>query len=293
MIKVDREPIVRNHFPDGTQHLILPDVVAAGTFEYPHSIRIIEWRYESDEELVTLWMVTKQMRANGANHIHLILPYIPNARMDRVKHSTDVFTLKYFADMINAMQFDRVVVLDPHSNVATALIHHVDEDNAQMDIQWAINHINANKWLYATKETPNELMAFFPDEGSMKRYSGLVSLPYAFGIKRRDWETGKIEGLDVAGCTELISGRDVVMIDDICSRGGTFYYSAKKLKELGAGNIYIYVTHCEQTILDGDLIHSGLIKRIYTTDSIFGEAAQKRAAELNLGYLFEVEKLKY
>ena len=62
---------------------------------------------------------------------------------------------------------------------------------------------------------------------------------------------------------------DVLIVDDICSKGGTFYHSAKKLKALGAKNIYLYITHCENTILEGDLINSGLIKEIYTTDTIF------------------------
>ena len=103
----------------------------------------------------------------------------------------------------------------------------------------------------------------------MKRYSGLVSKPYAFGIKKRNWETGKIEGLDVAGSVDKIAGKDILIVDDICSRGGTFYHSAKKLKELGANKIYLYVTHCENTILEGDLLTSGLIEKVYTTNSIF------------------------
>ena len=37
----------------------------------------------------------------------------------------------------------------------------------------------------------------------MKRYSGMIDRPFAFGIKKRDWATGKIMGLDVSGMTEL------------------------------------------------------------------------------------------
>ena len=44
--------------------------------------------------------------------------------------------------------------------------------------------------------------------------------------------------------------------------------SAKKLKELGAGNIDLIVTHCEKTILDGDIPHGSLINKVITTDSI-------------------------
>lgn len=115
-------------------------------------------------------------------------------------------------------------------------------------------------------ETP---FLFYPDEGSMKRYSGLINSPYAFGVKKRDWKTGNIEGLDVIGAEDQIKGKDILIIDDICSRGGTFYHSAKKLKELGANKIYLYVTHCENTIFEGELLTSGLIERVFTTDSIY------------------------
>jgi ribose-phosphate pyrophosphokinase len=116
---------------------------------------------------------------------------------------------------------------------------------------------------------------FYPDSGAMKRYSGMVNLPYAFGIKRRNWETGVIEGLDVAGAVDQIAGKDILIVDDICSRGGTFYHSAKKLKELGANKIYLYVSHCENTILEGELLDSGLIEKVYTTDSIFTKSHEK------------------
>ena len=110
---------------------------------------------------------------------------------------------------------------------------------------------------------------FYPDEGAMKRYSSMADKPYVFGMKKRDWATGQINGLDVAGATELIDGSRVLIVDDICSRGGTFYHSAKKLKELGAKEVYLYVSHCENTILEGELIRSNLLEKIFTTNSIF------------------------
>lgn len=109
----------------------------------------------------------------------------------------------------------------------------------------------------------------------MKRYSEIIPLPYAFGIKKRDWETGQIQGLDVAGSVHKIEDSKILIIDDICSRGGTFYHSAKKLKELGAKEIYLYVSHCENTILEGELLTSGLIEKVYTTNSIFTKEHEK------------------
>ena len=68
---------------------------------------------------------------------------------------------------------------------------------------------------------------------------------------------------------KLEKDRQVSDMEDICFCCGTFYYAAQKLKELGAKDIYLWVSHCENTILDGELIKSGLLKRIYTTDSIY------------------------
>ena len=74
---------------------------------------------------------------------------------------------------------------------------------------------------------------------------------------------------------EVVNGKDVLIIDDICSRGGTFFYAAKALKEAGAKNIYLYVTHCENTILEGELLTCGLIEKVYTTNSIFTKEHEK------------------
>ena len=88
-----------------------------------------------------------------------------------------------------------------------------------------------------------------------------------FMIKKRDWKTGKILGLDVVSDTDL-TGKKVLIVDDICSAGGTFKFSAIKLKELGATDVALYVSHCEDNIQNGDLLKTDLISKIYTTDTI-------------------------
>jgi ribose-phosphate pyrophosphokinase len=61
----------------------------------------------------------------------------------------------------------------------------------------------------------------------------------------------------------------VLIVDDICSRGGTFVHTAKALKDAGAANVYLYITHCERTIFNGEIFSSGLIEKVFTTNSIF------------------------
>lgn len=255
MLLLNDKTVELGGFPDGT--LLMKQVPCGDD-------AVLSWYYDNDRELVALIYLTRHLKAHGVKRISLFMPYIPNARQDRVKSDEDIFTLKYFAEIINSLGFDRVEVLDPHSTVSEALIDRISIRTPRDNVARVISEIEA-----AEGEKP---FMFYPDEGASKRYSGMVELPYAFGIKKRDWKTGRIEGLDVSG--EGMSAKPVLIVDDICSKGGTFLFSAKKLKELGAGNIYLYVSHCERSILDGELINSGLLKQIFTTDSIWrGENA--------------------
>lgn len=250
MIEVNGIKLILEHFPDGTLHLKeeIPATVSAR----------ITWRYEDNEELLALYFITRHLQERGVERTCLIMPYIPNARQDRVKSSGDVFTLKYFAEIINSLNFSSVVVRDPHSYVSEALFNNLTVLSNSTLVDMTIRNIGDAK-----------LTLFFPDEGAMKRYSSEINMPCTFGMKKRDWETGKILGLDVIGDASLIKDKNILIVDDICSRGGTFYHSAKRLKELGANKIYLSVTHCENTILEGELLTSGLVEKVYTTNSIF------------------------
>lgn len=254
MIYVNSIALQQNHFPDGTLNLKIPPI--AYSEDKPV---MLTWNYENDAELFTLICARRHFRDRP---VSLFMDYIPHARMDRVKNDEDVFTLKYFCEVINSLNFKRVYVLDPHSSVSTALLDRVVVANAGCHIQHVINDI------YANIDDPQGLRAFFPDEGAMKRYSEHAPMPYAFGVKNRDWTTGKILGLNIMNY-ENIKDKTILIIDDICSRGGTFYHSAKALKEYTDKDIYLYITHCEKTILDGDLIKSGFIKKIYTANALF------------------------
>lgn len=255
MIRVNEEIIRLDKYPDRTLLIKCKKKV-------DKDIKIT-WLYESDNEIFALICITKHLKTKN-NRIELFMPYTPNGRMDRVKNTEDVFTLKYFAEIINDLDFDSVTVLDPHSSVSEALIDNIIVETPEKFVGAVVREIG-----------DDELTMFYPDEGAMKRYSSMFDYPYAFGIKKREWETGQICGLDVSGMAELIQGKKILIVDDISSRGGTFYHSAKKLKELGAKEIYLYVSHCENTILDGEVLTSGLIEKVFTTNSIFTKSHEK------------------
>ena len=254
-----KEVDTKSHFPDGTFALQIQstDLVA-----YGKTAKII-WKYEQESEAMALYYIVHHLRNHSVNSITLFMPYCPNARMDRTHHKYEVFTLKCFADFINALGFSSVSILDPHSNVVPALIDRCRVLSPDMYIAQAIEKIN----------DPG-LLLFYPDEGAMKRYSGMFRIPYGFGIKRRCWESGKITGLDVV-CDEKIEGKNVLIVDDICCRGGTFLHSAKALKEKGAKSVSVFCSHCEHTIFDGELLKTDFVDHVYTTDSIFFKSHDK------------------
>lgn len=249
MLKLNGKEVAVKSFPDGTPLLKQEAPISGGEV-------VIDWRYEDDKELFALYALTRHLQKCGCE-VALFMPYIPNARMDRVKGPEDVFTLKYFAEIINSLGFVRVTVLDPHSTVSEALIEHLQIVSPKKYIEDAIARIGAS-----------ELLMFYPDEGAMKRYSEMIHAPYASGAKQRYWETGKLAGLRVVNGDDRIEGKDILIVDDICSRGGTFLLAAGALKDLGAERIYLFVTHCENTILQGEVLTGGLIEKVYTTDSI-------------------------
>lgn len=253
-------------FPDGTKLIrFCPEDSTPIT---------ITWLYDNDGELFQLIALTQHLKAKGIE-VHLKMPYVPNARMDRVKGQDEVFTLKYFAKVINWLGFKSVTICNPHSTVSEALFDRVivDFDCVKEDVM---------NILFGLPDVTrfNADVLFFPDAGALKRYGDLfkeLDIPFAYGEKNRDWKTGNILGLNVISNGVDLTGKKVLIIDDISSKGGTFFHSANALKkDLGVNEIALYVTHCENTILDGELVkETSPIDRIYTTNSILGVENEK------------------
>lgn len=261
MIKINGEVVNIEHFPDGT--LLLKEDVEYD-FETNREADVT-WLFENNEELVTLIYITKHLKSHGVEYVNLYMPYIPNARQDRTKLQEDVFTLKYFAEVVNWLGFNSVTVLDPHSSVSEALIDKLIVKQPTEYIGKVIQKIGMRN-----------LVLYFPDAGAAKRYSDLFpEIPYCYGEKKRDWKTGKILGLDIRTNGIDLSDKAVLMIDDIIAYGGSLHYSTLALKELGVKEIYAYATHTENSILDkekGTLIkdlENNTVQRLFTTNSLF------------------------
>ena len=294
MIYVNGNLVDVKHFPDGTQMLFNAGIKDIIGVQYSPETRWLnfKWIYENDEELVTLIYLVKHYRENMPSPYkrmiayRLIMQYIPNARMDRTKEDNEVFTLKYFADIINSLEFDEIIALDPHSDVSKAMINNLRIEPVEPYINYTLDDIEG-KDIDGGVKYGGKTIIYFPDAGAMKRYRKLdvfTGREIIYGQKERDWKTGKIMGLSIftEGGTPLVDfgeeplkDKVVLMIDDIVSYGGTLAYSADSLKKLGASAIYAYVSHTENSVLDeekGTLLkrlNEGVVDELFTTPSLY------------------------
>lgn len=249
MIKINGVLVGKETFPN--QERIMKTIESGNEF-------IIDMYYESDIDIFTLSIYKKYLDDKFPYQTKILnMRYIPYSRMDR-EIDGFVFSLKYFSQIINDLYFDEVNVIDPHSYVSKALLNRCKEVNIFNNIYYVFMENNID-------------YVFYPDAGAMKRYSEILKLPndtkYFYGNKKRDLQTGKIIKFELVNQPDL-TGKNVLIIDDLCSKGGTFLASADEIKKHGACSVLLYVTHCELSIYDGSLLESDLIDKVYTTDSL-------------------------
>ncbi len=226
--------------------------------ELVQSTNLIELRYWDDNDLFYLWLVKKRLD-ELSGHVDLIIQYMPYSRMDR-KISGDLFALKYVAEMINYLNFNSVTIVEPHSNITLNLIKN---SRAIYSVLGWLNEIKAN---YQIDKV------VLPDKGAAKRYDIKNALVFD---KVRDPKTGKILEMKLSK-GKVKPGDKLLIIDDLCSKGGTFAWSSQILKDMGAAEVYLAVAHCEETIFKGVLLDSDSpIEKIFCSKSMMDRRHQK------------------
>lgn len=234
-------------FSDGAEICELPSLL------YKYKLRVVLSVDDCGKDLIRL-MLVKDALDNIDGSVCLEMKYIPNARADRRFSHNQSYSLKVFCNVINSLNFKRVYVDDPHSDVSTALLNNVtvnDQVRCFMGIKDEIDKVS------------NDYVLCSPDLGATKKTFDLAMVikkkELIQAVKIRDISTGDIIKCDVI-CDDL-NGKDVVIVDDICDGGASFLYLSKKLKEKGAGKVILYVTH--------GIFSNGLSSLVGNIDYIF------------------------
>ena len=226
---------------------------------------VVTLRFDGDADLFRLQILAKFLRESRRGNLRecipatLVLPYMPYSRADRSQDGS-VFTLKYACELINDLKFQKVTVVEPHSDVTTQLLHRCEVVSGA---KFLLDHITEDRG-----DLGEDDWIIYPDKGAYERYRDLVTPGFGnivMGTKVRDFETGKIESLKFPNM-KVPEGSRALIIDDLCSRGGTFVWCAEELREMGFATVELAVTHFEKTGYNWILLHA--LDHIYTTDSM-------------------------
>lgn len=258
-----KEYTIRNLpcFPDGSINVNLSELV--GIIDVEDNILLQAYIKNSNDLMQLLLTVNAIRNIKQTIKIGLSLPYIPYQQQDRVCRVGEALSIQVFASLINSCNFEVVVLVDPHSDVAPALINNCR-------IIPAVDVINQ----YLGKKLKQEKYTLvIPDAGAIKRVQAVadfLELDTIQGMKIRDKQSGYIKDIQLLLEGEgwaRIAGNNFLVVDDIALSGNTFLPYAQQLKRAHANKVELYVSH---GIFNNGIDHfySSGYDTLYTTDSI-------------------------
>ncbi|CAM0111227.1 ribose-phosphate pyrophosphokinase [Vibrio phage 5P1b] len=212
--------------------------------------------YRIREELELLIDATEQQQGWwNASRTVLKLPYLPYARADRIFEKGNGKPLYNFLSWLDLQGFDEVFVCDIHNPLVMEdfpLIKYTEK--SQLDCYKASLPQDFN-----TKYD----FVLAPDKGSVEKAKTIalhLGIPVYNCGKERDISTGKIIRSTLPENVDF-TGKIVLIPDDLCDGNYTFYSLSKLLKEAGAKQVDLYVTHMIGSKGLSNVV--GLVDKIY------------------------------
>ncbi|MGL4951100.1 MAG: hypothetical protein ACRC4M_04710 [Mycoplasma sp.] len=266
MIKINNEEINFTTYPNGETVFL-----EYGNEEENH----IEFFYDGNDADITKLLLLGSYLKGKSKKVVCTFTYLPYSRMDR-EVGDKPFILKELSKLINSIGFDQVNVIDPHSKVSIDLLNNSKEIRMESMIKELIEKIKPS-------------VIVFPDSGCHNKYIDLAKeLSHKHiiivGLKSRDKITGRISDFAIkqqVSSTKILTDivntlpSNALIIDDICSYGGTFLNVIKELKEYHCNNVSLFVTHCEDNIFKGNLLKEEGLEKVFTTKSTLKEIPEE------------------
>lgn len=231
----------------------------------------IEFRYKDNESLFKLLLLDNVLERNNLS-VDYYFWYLPYSRMDRIKEDGTAFSLEIIANLINNLKSaNKKYTLDAHSDVSLALVRNIKELGKEFSF-----HNEVIKRVLKSEDFDEKTILVFPDAGARKRFENKVDLSKVKNIitcdKSRDFQTGQIKEI-IANFEKRENQSDdfknIFVIDDLCSYGGTFVGVKEAINKIIKDNKAKYnliITHCEDVILKGQVLNE--YEKVFTTDSL-------------------------
>ena len=212
----------------------------------------------ANDNLMELLLSIDALKRSSAKNITAVIPYFGYARQDRKVVPRTSISAKLVSNLITMAGADRVVTVDLHAGQIQGFFD-IPVDNLFATPIFA-RHIK--------KKIKNKnIICVAPDVGGTERARALgkiLNVGLAIVDKRRP-KPGQSQVMNVIGD---VKGKTCILVDDIIDSGGNIVNSGKALKNRGAKEVFVYITH---GVLSGEAvkrIKNSVIKNLVITDTI-------------------------
>lgn len=211
-----------------------------------------------NEDLLELFLMCQAAELSFAKSTHVVMPYFPYARQDRVAEFREPISAKLIAHLLEQAGADHIITLDLHS------------DQIQGFFSVPVDSLKAMKLFakYFNDKNLKDLVVVSPDEGGAKRAKKLadaLGADLAIMHKTRP-EHHEAEIVDVVGAIE---GRTCVLYDDMIDTAGSLVSAKEALLKRGAHeDVYAAATHPVFSGKAVERLKGAGFKEIVVTDSI-------------------------
>ena len=212
----------------------------------------------ANDNLMELLLCIDALKRSSAKNITAVIPYFGYARQDRKVVPRTSISAKLVSNLITKAGADRIVTVDLHAGQIQGFFD-LPVDNL---FSTPIFARHAKKRIKSRK-----IICVAPDVGGTERARALgklLNVGLAIIDKRRP-KPGQSQVMNVIGD---VKGQTCIIVDDIIDSGGTIVNAAKALKNRGAKEVYVYITH---GVLSGEAvkkIKNSVIKNLVITDTI-------------------------
>lgn len=235
---IEALPVEERGFEDG-EHKIRPLATVRGLDLYLVQSLHGEAEISADEKLVRTLFLAAALRDQGAARITLLAPYLAYARKDRRTKLRDPVSIRYFAQLVEAVGIDRVVAVDVHNPAAFENAFRIET------LHLEARGLFARQLLAMLADQP--LAVVSPDAGGVKRAEALrqtleaaTGRPLPLALMEKHRSGGVVRGEAFAGEVE---GRLAIVVDDLVSTGGTMLRCARACLARGARAVWAVATH--------------------------------------------------
>ncbi len=215
-------------FPDGESKFTVEEKVLG------KSVFVIQSTYPPvDEHLFQLLLASHHLSQEGAK-VTAVMPYLAYARQDKEFLSGEGVTLGVVAHLLRSVGVRRLVTVDMHSAEGLSLFSFP---------VYSVSAIPALVDYVRNALDPRDPVIIAPDFGASKRteaFAQLYGAEYLQLSKTRDRENGDVS---IKEAKLEVKGKEVIIVDDIISTGGTVRAAAETVLKQGARNALAVCVH--------------------------------------------------